>query len=122
MHGMQSQEEWSVLAAASAFGGMALMFLLWWWYFDIAGAASERFVRSRSEAMRFHIWSYAHFPLYLGVVVAGVGIQRVVTAAAHSPITGGDAALMLGAAAVVTLALVVIGETFSRTAVQSTAG
>jgi low temperature requirement protein LtrA len=122
MHGMQSQEQWSVLAAAAAFSGMALMFLLWWWYFDVTGAASERFVRTRAEAMRFHVWSYAHFPLYLGVVVAGVGVQRVVTAAARSPITGGDAVLMIGAAAVVTLAMVVIGGTFSRTAVHTAAG
>ena len=66
MQGMKSQEDWSVVAAASAFSGMALLFLVWWWYFDVAAAASERFVRSHRDALRFHVWSYAHFPFYLG--------------------------------------------------------
>ena len=34
MHGMKSQEDWSVAAASSAFLGMAIAFVLWWWYFD----------------------------------------------------------------------------------------
>jgi hypothetical protein len=29
MHGMKSQEDWSVAAAASAFSGMAFLFLVW---------------------------------------------------------------------------------------------
>lgn len=121
MHGMKSQHEWTWLAASSAFSGMALLFLLWWWYFDVAAAASERFVRSRQDATRFHIWSYAHFPLYLGVVVAGVGVQRMVTAAARSPLTSEDAVLMAGAIAVVITAMTVIGGRPERTAARAAA-
>jgi low temperature requirement protein LtrA len=119
MHGMKSQDEWTWLAATSAFSGMTLLFLLWWWYFDVAAAASERLVRSRKDAARFHIWSYAHFPLYLGVVVAGVGVQRVVTAAARSPLTAEDAALMAAAVAAVVVAMTVIGGRLGRTAVHT---
>jgi low temperature requirement protein LtrA len=113
MHGMKSQEEWSAPAAAAAFSGMALLFVLWWWYFDVADAASEREVRSRRDATWIQIWSYAHFPLYLGVVVAGVGVQRVVTAAARTTVTAADAMLMTGATAIVALAMIVIAGTFN---------
>jgi low temperature requirement protein LtrA len=109
MHGMKSQESWTLVAASSAFSGMALLFLLWWWYFDVAAATSERFVRSGGDALRFHVWSYAHFPLYLGLVVAGVGVQRIVTAAARQPVSGEEVELMIAAVAVVVLAMAVIG-------------
>ena len=113
MHGMKSQEEWTLVAATSAFSGMALLFFLWWWYFDIAAAASERFVQNHRDALRFHIWSYAHFPLYLGLVVTGVGVQRVVTAAARWTLNDEEALLMTGAAATVMLAMAVIGGSFN---------
>lgn len=101
MRGIESQENWPVEAAVSAFLGMALLFVLWWWYFDGAGAAEERPVRNHREAIRFHIWSYAHFPLSLGIVVLGVGIERSVTAAAHASLERADLLLMTGAAALV---------------------
>jgi low temperature requirement protein LtrA len=110
MHGMQSQEDWTLVAASSAFSGMALLFLLWWWYFDVAEATSERVVRSHDDALRFHVWSYAHFPLYLGLVVAGVGVQRFVTAAARSTLGDEEVVLMTIAAAVAALAMVVIAR------------
>jgi low temperature requirement protein LtrA len=114
MQGMKSQEDWTVLAASSAFTGMALMFLVWWWYFDVAAAASERTVRSHRDALRFHVWSYAHFPLYLGVVVSGVGVQRIVTAASRSTLSGGEAILMTSAAAVVMISMAAITASLSR--------
>ena len=116
MHGMKSQEEWTLVAASSAFSGMALLFLVWWWYFDIAAAASEQFVRSHRDAIRFNIWSYAHFPLYLGLIVTAVGVQRIVTAAARWTLSAEEALLMTSAAAVVMIAMAVVGGTFSRRA------
>jgi low temperature requirement protein LtrA len=113
MHGMKSQEEWTLMAASSAFSGMALLFLVWWWYFDLAAAASERFVRTHRDALRFHLWSYAHFPLYLGLVVTGVGVQRIVTTAARWTLNDEEAVLMTSAAAIVMVAMAVIGGTFS---------
>ena len=111
MHGMQHQEHWTPIAASAAFSGMALLFLVWWWYFDVAAAASERVVRSHRDALRFHVWSYAHFPLYLGLVVVGVGVQRVVITEA---LVGNEAMLMGSAAAIVALAMVAIGGTLER--------
>ncbi|MFN7983560.1 MAG: low temperature requirement protein A [Vicinamibacterales bacterium] len=61
MQGMESQEDWSPAAATSAFLGMAISFLIWWWYFDGAAGGSEQPVRTTREALRFHIWTYAHF-------------------------------------------------------------
>ena len=114
MHGMKSQEDWSVVAASSAFSGMAFLFLVWWWYLDVAAAASERFVRNHRDALRFHVWSYAHFPFYLGLVVTGVGVQRIVTAAARWTLSGHEALLMTGAAAVLMIAMAAIAGTFTQ--------
>jgi low temperature requirement protein LtrA len=111
MQGMESQEDWSPAAATSAFLGMAILFVIWWWYFDGASGASEQPVRTRREALRFHIWSYAHFPLYLGIVVLGVGIQRIVTAAARAALTATDATILSSASALVMVAVTLIGAT-----------
>lgn len=40
MRGISSQEEWSLSAASTAFGGVVLAFLIRWWYFDAAAAAA----------------------------------------------------------------------------------
>ena len=109
MHGMKSQEEWSLAAASAAFSGMAVLFALRWWYFDVARAASERHVRDRRDALRFHLWSYSHFPLYLGLIVTAVGVQRVVTVASHASLSGGEIALLFGAGACVVGAMTAIG-------------
>jgi len=114
MHGMESQEHWPVSAAISAFLGMGLFFTIWWWYFDGAAGASEQPVRTKRDAIRFHIWSYAHFPLYLGTVVAGVGVQRIVTFASHEPLTETDAALLAGGVGVAMIAIIAIDVMSAR--------
>ena len=114
MRGMESQDDWTPAAASAAFLGMAIAFLIWWWYFDGAAGASERPVRTRGDAMRFHVWSYAHFPFSLGVVLAGVGVQRIVSAASRAAITADEARMLTGAVAAVMAALIVIGATSAR--------
>jgi low temperature requirement protein LtrA len=108
MQGMESQETWSPGAAVSAFLGMAILFTLWWWYFDGAVAASEQVVRHRRDAVRLHVWSYAHLPLYLGVIVLGVGLRRSVTAAARTALPLEEALIVAAAAALVMAALAVV--------------
>jgi len=108
---MESQEDWSPAAATAAFLGMGIAFVLWWWYFDGVSGASEQPVRTRREAIRFHVWSYAHFPLYLGIIVAGVGVERVVTAAARAALATADATILTGAIATVMVAMTVIDIT-----------
>jgi low temperature requirement protein LtrA len=111
MQGMESQDDWSPAAATSAFAGMATLFVIWWWYFDGATGASKQPVRTRREALRFHVWSYAHFPLYLGIIVLGVGIQRIVTAAARAALTAADGTILAAAATLLMVAMTAIAAT-----------
>jgi low temperature requirement protein LtrA len=111
MRGMESQENWPPQAAASAVAGMSVLFLICWWYFDRAAGAAAQPVRSRRDAVLFQIWSYAHLPLYLGVAVVGIGIERVVTAAARTSLAGGETVILACAFAIVVTALAAIGVT-----------
>jgi low temperature requirement protein LtrA len=120
MHGMESQESWPVSAAVSAFLGMGLFFTIWWWYFDGAGGPSEQPVRTKRDAVRFHIWSYTHFPLYLGTVIAGVGVQRIVTAASHTQLTSSDTLLLTGGVATTMIAITVIDAMSARSGTDLT--
>lgn len=114
MQGMESQENWPPAAVFSAIGGMGLLFSICWWYFDGAGGGREQRVRTWGDAIRFHVWSYAHFPLYLGVVVLGVGIQRSVTAASHYTVPIAERLMLATAAATVAIAITTIGITTAR--------
>lgn len=78
MHGMEGQEEWSVRAASAAFFGLAAMFLTWWVYFERIKAAAGRRVKTYADAVRFSLWTYAHPPLFVGVLLVAVGLQRVI--------------------------------------------
>jgi low temperature requirement protein LtrA len=111
MQGMESQDHWTPAAAASAFLGLSLLFLLWWWYFDGVSGASERPVRTRGDARRFHVWSYAHFPLYLGIIVAGVGVRRIVASAAVADLGPAEAMLLATAVGAIMGMLALIGAT-----------
>ena len=88
---------------------MGISFLIWWWYFDGAAGACEQPVCTRRDALRSHVWTYSHFPLYLGIVILGAGIQRIVTAASRATLTTTEGAILTGAATVVMIAMTVIG-------------
>jgi low temperature requirement protein LtrA len=111
MRGMESQEDWPVQAAVSAVVGMAVLFLICWWYFDWASGAAPQPIRGRRDALLFHVWSYAHLPLYLGVAVAGVGIERIVTAAARTSFAATEEAILACAFTLIAMALLAIGAT-----------
>jgi low temperature requirement protein LtrA len=108
MKGMESQEGWSAGAALSAFLGMAVTFLVWWWYFDGAGAAAERSVRSRNQARNLMIWNFAHFPMYLGIVITGVGIEHIIKIAPDGHLHAAEAWILAGAVALLMGALVTV--------------
>ncbi|PYV56345.1 MAG: low temperature requirement protein A [Acidobacteria bacterium] len=114
MRGMESQETWPVSAAVSAFSGLALVFGVWWWYFDVAYGAAERHVRSAHDTLLFHIWSHAHFLLYLSIAVLGVGIEHVISLSAGTRATPQHAWILIGAASVLMSTLCVIGMTSCR--------
>jgi low temperature requirement protein LtrA len=114
MTGMGRQEYWSVSAASSAILGMALVFAIWWWYFDGVEAVAERMVRSTHDAVRFHLWSYAHVPLYLGIAVAGVGVEHVIATATEAPLHRVEGWILCSAIATVMFALILIDLTRRR--------
>jgi low temperature requirement protein LtrA len=116
MQGMESQDEWPLAAALAAFLGMGVPFLICWWYFHRALDAGERTVRNHRDAIRFHVWSYAHFPLYLGIVVLGVGVQRIVTAASHYAVSGSERSIVVGAAVTIAISMKAISSTAGQTA------
>jgi low temperature requirement protein LtrA len=116
MHGIEHQEYWSVPAAACAFSGMAIAFGFWWGYFHAGGATTPRAVRSRRDAIRLHVWSYAHLPLYVGLVVAFVGIQAVVSVAPEVALDATQQTILAGSLvlAVGSLSLVSAAATTTR--------
>ena len=109
MHGMEGQENWSLHAAAAAFLGMATAFALWWWYFDGAGATTDRHIRSHGDSLRFHVWSYAHLPLYLGIAVLFAAVQHIVHDGAVHPLYESDGLVLGSAVAVAMCGLTAIG-------------
>jgi len=114
MTGMGRQEYWSVGAASSAILGMALVFAIWWWYFDGVEAVGERVVRSTHDAIRFHVWSYAHVPLYLGIAVAGVGVEHVIVTSTEAPLHPAESWILCSAIAMVMFALILLDATRRR--------
>ena len=113
MTGMSHQEYWSPAAASSAVLGIVLVFTIWWSYFDGVDAVAERFVRSSRDAVRFHVWSYAHLALYLGIAVAGVGVEHIITTVTREPLHRAEVLIFCSALALVALALTVIGRVSS---------
>jgi len=119
MHGMESQESWSISAALSAFQGMGIAFCFWWWYFDGAAGAAERPIHNRRQTMLFHIWNYAHLPLCIGIAFAGVGVKHVVSLASGAHLHPMEAWILCASVALTMASITVIGTT-SETAQRST--
>jgi len=111
MRGIESQEYWSFPAAATAFSSMAFAFVLRWWYFDVARSAAARHIRTRRQAAWFQIWHYAHLPMFLGIGVAGVGFEHLISLQNGEQLNGTEAWVLCSAVAVLTAALATIGAT-----------
>jgi low temperature requirement protein LtrA len=111
MAGMGHQEYWSLRAASAAILGIAAIFAIWWTYFDGVDATAHRLIRSMADATRFHVWSYVHLPLYLGIAVMGVGLERVIETATEAPLPSSQAVILGGAVLFVALSLAIISLT-----------
>jgi low temperature requirement protein LtrA len=120
MRGMESQEYWSLSAAASAILGLCLTFTIWWWYFDGANGAAERHLKTKKQTKLFHLWSYAHLPLYLGIAVVAVGAEHVISMAPERHFRSSESWIISLAAFVTMAALVTIG--FSSDSAQRESG
>jgi len=118
MHGMESQEYWSATAALAALQGMGIAFCFWWWYFDGATGAAERPIRSKQESTLFHIWSYMHLPLYMGIAIVAVGIKHIISLAPDTYLHPSEAWILCTATALAMFALATIGAT-ARSAQRS---
>jgi low temperature requirement protein LtrA len=105
MRGMESQEDLAPSATTSAFLGMGISFLIWWWYFDGASGASEQPIRTKRGRPSLSRLELFAFPTSLGIVIVGVGIQRIVTAASRATLT----TILTGATTVVMVAMSLIG-------------
>jgi low temperature requirement protein LtrA len=122
MKGIQGQPDWTWPAATTALSGVALVCAVWWAYFEGTAAAADRHVRCEADRRRFTLWSYAHVPLYLGVALAGVGVEHAVKAGGWHTLHGEEAALLGVSLALVTGALAMLHATrVQTTLVQSTA-
>jgi low temperature requirement protein LtrA len=111
MRGIESQEDWTFSAAATAFTSMAFAFVLRWSYFDVARSANERRVRTRRDAIRFHLWHYCHLPMFLGIAIAGVGFQRAITVASEGHLNRSEVWILCIAVISVMIALSTLGAT-----------
>lgn len=96
-----------VLLAAAL--GIATAIALWWLYFDaVAAAAEERFhaLRDRERAdTAIDAYTYGHFPIVAGIIVAAVGVEGVLAHAGDGkglgafyalPLFGGAALYLVG--------------------------
>ena len=61
------------------------------------------------------LWSYAHLPLYLGIAVAGVGVEHIVKIAPDGHLHGAEPWILGGAVTLLMIALTTIGTTSERT-------
>jgi low temperature requirement protein LtrA len=108
MKGIQAQPDWSPTAAGVALGGIGFTFLVWWMYFEYARAASDRPVRTVDDRRAYEVWTYAHVPLYLGMVLSAVGVEHLIKQGTAIHLTVEEAWLLGGALGVVLAALRVL--------------
>ena len=98
--------------AVTAVLGIALIFELWWTYFDVVAIANVwRLVRveDRRErnALARDVYSYLHFPLVAGIVLAALGLHKAL-AHAEDPLKTVPAFALLGGVAIYLLGHVVV--------------
>jgi len=111
MRGIESQEDWTVAAAVSAFASLSFAFVVWWWYFDLDGGAAERRLRSRRDKSLFRVWTLAHPPLFLGIGVASAGFERLISMGGLGMLPSPGARIACLASASIVAALITIGCT-----------
>jgi low temperature requirement protein LtrA len=114
MRGIESQENWPPQAALSAIFGLCIVFAYWWWYFDHSGAAEERRFHSPRHTLAFQAWLYVHFPLYLSIAVAGIGVEHIISLHPGERFSREGTVLLACATCALMLSLVVIAQA-SRT-------
>jgi low temperature requirement protein LtrA len=108
------------LLIASALG-VAASICLWWLYFDVMSVAAERRFHEATGAERVRMaidaYTYGHFPIVAGIIVAAVGVEGVLAHADDGKGLGAFYALPLYGG----VALYLAGEIlFKRRVLRST--
>ena len=111
MRGIESQENWPPQAALSAIFGLCLVFAYWWWYFDHSGATEERHFQNRRHTLAFQAWLYIHFPLYLAIAVAGIGVEHIISLRPGEHLSRESIQLLASATCVLMFSLAIISLT-----------
>jgi len=96
------------LLVAAGFG-VAAAIALWWLYFDVLSVAAERRFHVATGAVRVRMaleaYTYGHFPIVAGIIIAAVGVEGVLAHAGEDealgtfyavPLYGGVALYLLG--------------------------
>ena len=79
--------------------GVAVAVCLWWLYFDVVSLAAEhRLLEARGQArvdLAVEAYTYGHFPLVAGIVLAALGVEGVLSHADETEPLGAFYALPL---------------------------
>jgi low temperature requirement protein LtrA len=97
----------SLLLAAAL--GVASAICLWWLYFDVVSVAAEQRFHETTGAARVRMaveaYTYGHFPIVAGIIIAAIGVEGVLAHAGESeglgafyavPLYGGLALYLAG--------------------------
>src|SRR5438874_1364867 len=68
-------------------------------------------VRTKRQAVLFQIWHYAHLPMFLGIGVAGVGFEHVISLKSGEQLTATEVWVLCSAVSVLMAALICISAT-----------
>ena len=109
----------TVGVAAAAVLGIVLVSELWWVYFDVVAIANvRRLVNAppgqEQNAMARDVYSYLHFPLVAGIVIAAFGLHETL-AHVDDPLGDVPAFALLGGVAIYLLGHVAVRLRGART-------
>jgi low temperature requirement protein LtrA len=98
--------------AAAAVLGIVLVSELWWVYFDVVSIANVRRLVNAApgqeqNSMARDVYSYLHFPLVAGIVIAAFGLHETL-AHVHDPLEVVPAFALLGGVAIYLLGHVAV--------------
>ena len=73
-----AEHEWSLSSIFIGLLGLAIAFSLWWLYFDTADSSPLKSMKVGKMRIALS-WLFAHLPLAMGLVAAGVGLEHLIT-------------------------------------------
>jgi low temperature requirement protein LtrA len=95
MRGIQAQPAWTPGTAGAALSGIAVVCGVWWAYFNWTASTAPRHLRCETDRHVFDAWTFAHVPLYLGLGLTGLGVERAVKQGGWQVLHGSEAGVAL---------------------------